>query len=174
MNADTQFTHIMNEMMTYYSDCTRRVNHFLKVWAFARQIALSENLPEETRFILEVTALLHDIGIKPSEEKYNSSAGNYQELEGPDAARPILEKYDFTPEQTERICYLIGHHHTYKNIDGIDYQILVEADFLVNIFEDGLSENSIKAIRKNVFRTAAGVQCLDTLYLHTKNHTEKQ
>lgn len=166
MDNKTKFTCIMNEMMTYYNDCTRRVNHFLKVWAFTRQIALSEHVPEETLFLLEVTALMHDIGIKPSEEKYASSSGHYQEIEGPGAARPILEKYAFTPEQTDRICYLIGHHHTYKNIDGIDYQILVEADFLVNIFEDSLSAASVEAIRKNIFRTKSGIQCLDTLYLH--------
>mgnify|MGYP000340972515 FL=1 len=34
---------------------------------------------------------------------------------------------------TERVAYLIGHHHTYDKIEGMDYQILVEADFLVNI-----------------------------------------
>lgn len=165
MDRNTQFTCIMNEMMAYYSDCTRRVNHFLKVWAFTRQIALSEGLSEDDRFLLEVTALMHDIGIKPSEKKYHSSAGNYQELEGPGAARPILEKYGFSPEQTDRICYLIGHHHTYKNIDGMDYQILVEADFLVNIFEDDLSKASVENIRTRIFRTETGIKCLDTLYL---------
>ena len=34
-----------------------------------------------------------------------------------------------------RVEYLVGHHHTYKDIDGLDYQILVEADFLVNILK---------------------------------------
>ena len=32
---------------------------------------------------------------------------------------------------------LLSINHTYNNIDEIDYQILVEADFLVNIMEDG-------------------------------------
>lgn len=162
---ENQFTGIMNEMMDYYSYSTPRINHFLKVWAFTRQIALSEHLPEDVQFILEITALMHDIGIKPSEEKYGSPAGNYQEIEGPIVARPILEKYGFTEAQIERICYLIGHHHTYKNIDAIDYQILVEADFLVNLFEEGHTRDSIESVRKNIFRTDAGKRCLDTLYL---------
>ena len=40
----------------------------------------------------------------------------------------------------ERICYLIGHHHTYKDVDGADYQLLLEADFLVNAYEDALPQ----------------------------------
>ena len=42
----------------------------------------------------------------------------------------------------ERVQYLIGRHHTYNDIDGIDYQILVEADFLVNMYEDSLSKKA--------------------------------
>ena len=158
MNKQTiyakQFTAIMDEMTAWYADTTRYVNHFLKVWAFARQIVL-----------LEVTALMHDIGIKPSLEKYGSSAGNYQETEGPCAARPILERHGFTSAHTERICYLIGHHHTYRRIDGPDYQILVEADFLVNIFEEGQSRDAIENVREKIFRTDSGLKLLDTLYL---------
>ena len=160
-----QFTAVMDEMTAWYSDTTRYVNHFLKVWAFARHIGLSEGLSEETQFLLEVTALMHDIGIKPAKEKYGSSAGNYLELEGPGAARPILERHGFTLAQTERICYLIGRHHTYKDMDGLDYQILVEADFLVNIFEEGHSRQSIESVREKIFRTASGRKLLDTLYL---------
>ena len=43
----------------------------------------------------------------------------------------------FAENVIERVCYLIGHHHTYTGIEGRDYQILVEADFLVNLYEDG-------------------------------------
>ena len=56
----------------------------------------------------------------------------------------------------ERICYLVGHHHTYTNIDGIDYQILVEADFLVNFYEDELRQDSIQTAFDKIFRTESG------------------
>ncbi len=165
MERTEQFTAILDEMVSFYRDKTSRVNHFLKVWAFARQIGLAEGLSDDTRFLLEVTALMHDIGIKPSEEKYHSSAGNYQEIEGPVIAKPLLNKYGFSPEQVERICYLIGHHHTYRDIDGLDYQILVEADFLVNIFEEGQQRAAIERVREKIFRTTEGLRLLDTLYL---------
>ena len=62
------------------------------------------------------------------------------------------------------ICYLIGHHHTYKDVDGADYQLLLEADFLVNAYEDALSPKAILAFREKVFRTASGTAMLNAVY----------
>jgi len=59
---------------------------------------------------------------------------------------------------------LIAHHHTYSNIIGLDYQILVEADFLVNIFEDNMKNNVIEKIRKNIFKTDTGIHLLNSIY----------
>ena len=45
-----------------------------------------------------------------------------------------LSRSRFLPPDVERICFIIGHHHTYKAIDGLDFQILVEADSGFKIF----------------------------------------
>jgi HD superfamily phosphodiesterase len=156
---------IINEMIRYYSKDPRRVNHFLKVYSFAKSIGELEELNEETQHILEVAAVMHDIGIKVSEEKYNSSAGNYQEIEGPPVAKEILLKFNFEEKFTERVCYLIGNHHTYSNIDGADYQILIEADFLVNIYEDEIKIPQIESIKDKYFKTKTGIEFLTNLYL---------
>ena len=156
---------IINEMISYYAKDQRRVNHFLKVFSFAKAIGELEKLNKETQDILEVAAIMHDIGIKISEEKYNSSAGNYQEIEGPPVAREMLSKFEFDEKFIDRVCYLIGHHHTYSKIDGIDYQILIEADFLVNIYEDEIKETQIESIKKKYFKTKAGTEFLINLYL---------
>ena len=71
MKADLVF-----EMVNYFSGDARRINHFLKVHAFARAIAEREGLEEKKREIIEVAALVHDIGIKISEEKYGSRAAS--------------------------------------------------------------------------------------------------
>ncbi len=107
---------------------------------------------------------MHDIGIVNAEKKYHSTAGNYQEIEGPPVAREMLKKHKLTDESLERICYLIGHHHSYPKIDGIDFQILVEADFLVNIFEDDMSAGAIASVRDKYFKTKAGKAIFDRLY----------
>ena len=143
----------------------RRIAHFLKVYSFAKTIGELEQLDSRTQEILEAAAVLHDIGIHASEEKYGSSAGNYQELEGPPIAEKILAELSFAKDVQERVCYLIGHHHSYANIDGIDYQILVEADFLVNMHEDAMNEEQIMRIREKIFKTETGTRFLNELFL---------
>ena len=86
-------------------------------------------------------------------------------MEGPPIALEMLPACGYTHAQTERICYLIGHHHTYTNINGIDYQILVEADFLVNIFEGGMTHEAAEKVCENIFRTKTGKQLLKDLFL---------
>ena len=136
-------------MLGLYKGDAKRIQHFLKVHAYAKLIGEQEGLDKEILDILEVAALTHDIGIKISEEKYNSSAGKYQEVEGPAVAQQMLEDLQYDKAKTDRVCYLIGHHHTYDQIDGIDYQILVEADFLVNLAEEQSAFYEIKK-RKHV------------------------
>jgi len=64
----------------------------------------------------------------------------------------------------ERVCWLIAHHHTYADIQGMDYQILVEADFLVNAYEEEMDEDAIRTVRDKMFRTNTGVELMNLLY----------
>jgi len=156
---------IMNDMIRYFDKDVRRINHALKVYDFACLIAEKSGVDDEKRQIVEIAALLHDIGIKEAERKYNSSASRYQEEEGPAVARAILEPYNLDEKLVDRICYIIGNHHTYTKIDGIDFQILVEADFIVNIYEDEMKPEVVQSIKKKIFRTEAGTRLLESLYL---------
>lgn len=155
---------VMDEMINYYQGDSRRIQHFLKVYSYAKTIGELEQLSPTLQRTLEVAAVVHDIGIKVSEEKYHSSAGEYQQLEGPPVAEKLLNKLGFDRELIERVSYLIAHHHTYHNIIGIDYQILVEADFLVNISEDAMSTDMINSIRDKIFRTKTGIRFLDKIF----------
>lgn len=155
---------IAKEMITYDSGDIRRIEHFIKVYGYAAAIGKLEGLDPRTQEILEAAALLHDIGIKVSEEKYHSSAGKYQEMEGPAEARKLLNGICPDTEITDRICWLIGHHHTYSDIRGLDHQILVEADFLVNLSEDHASEDSVLHTLENIFRTKSGIDFLRSIW----------
>ena len=156
---------IMNDMIRYFDKDVRRINHALKVYDFACLIAHESGIDKETRQVIKIAALLHDIGIKEAERKYNSSDSRYQEQEGPAVARAILEPYHLDEKLVDRICYIIGNHHTYTKIDGIDFQILVEADFIVNIYEDEMKPEVIQSIRKKIFKTEAGTRLLEGMYL---------
>ncbi|MDD6552361.1 MAG: HD domain-containing protein [Prevotellaceae bacterium] len=142
-----------------------RIQHFLKVHRFAQLIGRSEHLDAHTQMILESAAVVHDIGIHPAEAKYGNSNGKLQEQEGPAPARKMLTALGYNNEDTERICYLIAHHHTYHPIDGMDYQILVEADFLVNFFEDNIPTSSISYTLEKIFKTATGKKIAQQMFL---------
>lgn len=157
---------VLFRMMRYFGSDVRRINHAVKVLGFAKGIALREGVSEFQLSVLIAAGVLHDIGILECERKYGSTAGGLQEKEGPAIARGILLGMQVDEALMDRVCFLIGHHHSYSVIDGIDFQILVEADFLVNIFEDGLGKPEIEAIRRKVFRTGAGLELLDSMYLN--------
>ena len=152
-------------MIDYNNVDPKRIQHTTKVHAYASMIGKCEGLDEDTLFILESAALVHDIGIRASEKKYGHQNGKLQEQEGPAVARELLTRLGgFTDHQIERICWLVGHHHTYHVCEDLDYQILIESDFLVNLFEDEESPNAIRAVRKNIFRTESGTRMLETMY----------
>ncbi len=152
------------KMMDWERDCPHRIQHFLKVLAFSELIAKIEGLDRRSYEILSLAAICHDVGIKRSLEKYGSGAGHYQELEGPPIAREMLEDLEIEPGIVDRVLYLIGHHHSYEKIEGLDYQILVEADFLVNIHEGEMPEEKRSKVRKDIFRTDGGRKTFDLMY----------
>lgn len=160
---------LYKKMIKFYEGDPKRIQHFVKVHSFARLIGQEEGLDERTLFILETAALVHDIGIKPAEEKYGSCQGSLQEKEGPSFAKEMLKELGFEADVIERVCYLVGHHHTYSDIDGLDYQILVEADFLVNDYEDGLKKESIARSVQKIFRTGTGKEIAETMFFLGKN-----
>jgi HD superfamily phosphodiesterase len=163
VNAKT-IQHILSKYISYYDKEAYMTNHMLKVYGFAKNIALLEDIEEMKLEILEVGSILHDIGIKESIKKYGSGAGKYQEIEGPPIAREWLKEIGLEQKLIDRVCYLIGHHHSYSFIDDIDFQILVEADFLVNIHENEMTKEQIAEIREKYFKTSTGRMILDCMY----------
>ena len=153
------------EMIQYYRNDPKRIQHFTKVHSYAKLIGELSGMQGEELLTLEVAAYVHDIGIKVAGEKYGSSEGKLQEQEGPAVARGMLMRLGFAKDVIERVCYLIGHHHTYTGIEGRDYQILVEADFLVNLYEDGRPDGdgrfmpdkaAVEAAYQRIFATEPG------------------
>ena len=123
---------LIREMIRVNGEDTRRVAHALKVYGIAKCIAGCEGVSAHTQQTVEAAAVLHDIAIRLCEQKYGSCAGPLQEQEGPGVARPLLQKYTQDTQLADRVCWLIAHHHTLKDIRDMDHRILVEADLIVN------------------------------------------
>ena len=162
---ETKLSLLMRAMIKYDGGDVPRIQHFVKVHDFARMIGVAEDVGSEQLFILEAAAILHDVGIHAAEAKYGNSHGKHQEELGPAEAKKVLADVGgFTEQQTERICWLIAHHHTYTNVTSQDHRILLEADFLVNSFEDNLSKEAIASFRENVFRSPSAIDMLNMMW----------
>ncbi|MCD1656090.1 HD domain-containing protein [Treponema zuelzerae] len=164
---ENSINNIILSMINYNSPDVKRINHALKVFQFSEIIANLEEVTVNELTVIKICGILHDIGIHEAEIKYKSSSGKYQEIEGPKIAEELLvkNKIDISNTQIERIKFIIGNHHSYKKIDGIDFQILVEADFIVNIYEDNIQKREIENVKKNIFMTNTGKYLIDSMYL---------
>lgn len=159
---------LCKETVAYDCGDPKRIQHFIKVHAFAKLIAESEGADAHTRFVLEAAAYLHDIGIHKAEDLLGDCGGKNQEKLGPGEAAPILERCGFSEADAQRVCFLIAHHHTYTGIDGADWQILLEADMLVNLFEDGVGERAARSALERVFKTEAGKELCCQMFLEPR------
>ena len=155
---------LFNLIVAHDAGNSHRIQHFMKVYGFAIKIAELENVDAELMEIIRAVTLVHDVGIKIADQKYGTHIGPYQEKEGWPIAEAMCLEAGYGEAVAKRVGYLVGHHHTYTNIDGLDYQILVEADFLVNLHERGNSKEVVKNTLKNIFRTKTGSAICNAMF----------
>ncbi len=160
---------IMQKMIAYSDGNLHDIAHFVKVHSFARIIGVLEELPDSEQQTLEIAAILHDIACPLCRKKYGNTNGKYQEKEGGPLTQDFLKDFDLPEEVKARIVFLVSHHHTYTNVDGLDYQILLEADFLVNADESAMPVEAIENTRKKIFKTKTGIDLLEKIYFAQKN-----
>ena len=155
----------VERMTDFYKGNIHDIYHFLKVWAFARNIGEAEGLDPKTQETLEMAAVVHDIACPLCREKYGNASGTHQEEESAPLVEEFFKDVPAGELDIERITWLVTHHHTYTNVEGMDYQILLEADFLVNAGESGYSREAIENFCRNVFQTETGMRLLKSMYL---------
>ncbi|MBX4270622.1 HD domain-containing protein [Clostridium estertheticum] len=160
-----KINNLILEMFKFDEGAPELIQHFIKVHEFAKLIGGMERISSDNMEILEVAAIVHDIGIKVSMKKYGKSNGKLQEKEGPIYAEELLNRLEFKKEVIDRVSYLVAHHHTYTNIDGIDYQILVEADFLVNLYENENDKETIQNTYNKIFKTESGRKLCSQMFI---------
>lgn len=151
---------LINAAIEYDRGDPKRIQHFIKVHSFARLIGVGEGLSADAMKTLEAAAILHDIGIHEGERLYGRNDGEIQQKLGPDIAKRIMKAVGGYDDVKERVMYLIARHHTYTDIDSKDLQILIEADFIVNLYEDGASMNAVKNAYDRIFVTESGKRVL--------------
>jgi len=155
---------LLQAMEAYFQADTRRINHARRVTEYAEELLRREG---GDYLVVIGAAVLHDIGIHQAEKKHGSTAGKYQEKEGPPIARRILTESGFKPEQIEEICEIIAHHHSPGKITTHNFGILYDADWLVNLRDEYNIQdmNKLNDIIERVFLTTSGKALAREIYL---------
>lgn len=117
----------------YFGNDFRRITHAMDVLKYAEN--LLDNYTDYDIDIVIASALLHDVGIKPSEEKFGYNNGKTQEEYGPPVAEDLLQSIDFPDDKIKKICEIIGNHHSPSRYIYPELQILKDADRIVNKLE---------------------------------------
>jgi HD superfamily phosphodiesterase len=120
-------------VVDYFGDDFRRITHALEVLKYAERIM--EGTPNCDNDIVVASALLHDVGIKPSEEQFGYNNGKTQEEYGPPVAGTLLKSIGFPNEKIIIVCDIIGNHHSPSRYAYPELKVLKEADRVVNKLE---------------------------------------
>jgi len=155
---------LTQKMVDFSKGNLHDINHFINVYTFAKTIGTLEGLDQETQLVLEIAAIVHDIACPLCREKYGNTNGKLQEQESPPLVRAFLKEEGLTDAQIARIAELVGHHHTLPPVLGIDHQILLEADYLVNAGESNYPTEAIVQAKNTLFKTTAGCSLLSSIY----------
>lgn len=125
---------LARSLISYFGEDNRRIDHALQV--LAESEALLAKDPACDPDIVIAVALLHDVGIKISEEKFGTNTGRTQEEYGPPAAEALLLQVGFPPEKLRVVKEIIGNHHSPSRYAYPELALLKEADRIVNDREE--------------------------------------
>jgi putative nucleotidyltransferase with HDIG domain len=164
------------EMKNYFRRDFKRIGHATKVARYAEQIAREEKA--DLAVVLSA-AYLHDIGIHEAERKHGSTAGRYQEEEGPPIAREILTRLGANPEMVEEVCDIVGHHHHPRPEETANFKALYDSDLIVNLEEDHqdqeMDPEKLARVIEKSFLTEAGRKLAKEILMNgTTENTEKK
>jgi len=125
---------IMKRLVAYFGDDRRRIEHALRVLVHAERLMAQHGGCDPE--IVIASALLHDVGIKVSEEKLGYNNGRTQEEYGPPVAEELLDAVGFPREKTEIVKKIVGNHHSPSRYDYAELEVLKQADRIVNREEE--------------------------------------
>lgn len=146
---------LLNALL-YEEGHPRRTQHILKVYALSKLIGEYEKLSNEEMEILKAAAILHDIAIKYCKENYDGDACQQNQKKViPKLVLEFLKDSNYNNEYIPIITNLVERHHEYENISDKLLQVLIEADLIVNSYENSLSIDE-KSKFKEIFKTSAG------------------
>ena len=121
---------MVRAIVEYFGADDRRIEHALRVLHHADMIMAGR--PSCDPDIVIACALLHDVGIKVSEDRHGHNTGTTQEEYEPPVAGELLNSTGFPHGKIEIVKNIIGNHHSPSRYDYPELALLKDADRIVN------------------------------------------
>jgi len=148
---------IIKKMMEVFEYDNIHINHTYRVLDYAQELSEIENADLD---IVILSAILHDIGILACKKRYKSTEGQLQEIEGPPIAKIIMESLNIDEEVIKEVCGIVGCHHSPGEIKTVNFKVIWDADWLVNLPDvyNMKDKEKLTQIINDTFMTPAGLK----------------
>jgi len=155
---------LLAAMEDVFGSDRQRIDHTRRVLGYAEDILDAQ--PGPSPEVVVAAAILHDIGIHAAKARHGSSAGPYQEIEGPPIAREIMEVLSIDAGTVEHVCRIIANHHSAADCDTPEFRVIWDADNIVNMAKIADKADRARAIKHiaMVFKTSAGKRLAEQVY----------
>ncbi len=118
-------------LIEYFNSDNRRIEHAFAVLKESELLQARNDTVYDDEIVI-AAALLHDIGIKISEEKLGYNNGKTQEEYGPPEAEELLRNINFPSKKIKIVKEIISNHHSPSKYDYPELELLKQADRIVN------------------------------------------
>ena len=157
----------MKRMIDYYAACdSTQIAHTLCVHEYTRMLAMREGYDERKRGLLEIAALLHDIGCPSAKWKYGDSQPIHQQQEGMCIAADWFASDPswLDTQEAQWVVDVVGAHHNAVQAEVLGFEVLYEADLIVNLFEGYYPVDYADVYYRKMVRTKSGKQLFRQLF----------
>ena len=159
-------TQIHKEVVEYFASTDySQIGHTEAVHNFAQLLGKLEAYDDRRQAMIEISALLHDIGCPNAKEKYGNTNAPNQEKEGKPKAAEILAKYELKAEDKALIAEAVGCHHHIKQLQEMGFELLAEADLIVNLLEGYYKMEQAQNLYETCVSSARGKELFKNMFL---------
>ena len=118
-------------LIEYFANDNRRIEHAFAVLKEAELLQFKSDTAYDDEIVI-ASALLHDVGIKMSEEKLGYNNGKTQEEFGPPVAEELLRSINLPQAKINIVKDIIANHHSPSRYDYPELELLKKADRIIN------------------------------------------
>jgi HD superfamily phosphodiesterase len=159
-------TCLHKEVIEYFAETDiAQISHTEAVHNFAQLIASLENCNEYQQSLIEMSALLHDIGCPNAKKKYGNTNPPNQEKEGKPLAKAFLDNYPMPDKDKELLAEVVGAHHHLHVLRELGFEILAEADLIVNLLEGYYKMEQAQHLYECFVSTKSGKELYYNMFL---------